>query len=409
MPLYTYKGQNTKTGKPTKGTIEAESPRDAKIKLKKQNIVVLKVDEDSRVQGATNKSSFLTQLNRKPPKPEDIAIATKQFSILLKSAVDINDALRAVAEQVENVELRLVYIRIRELVSEGKSLSLAHAQFPKVFTSIYVNMIGAAEKAGALPLVMQRLSDFIYYQIEIRKKIVGALSYPALMVLMAIGVVFYLFVKILPQMTKSFTTLKVVLPWYTILMNDISAWMQRWWLICLISFVAIVFFLISWSRTQTGKEKIDKFLFSAPVIGILTQKITISRLTKTLSTILSSGVRIVEALELTRKVVGNTVMEKALDDAIVKVQDGDKLGAALEKTGRFPPMVIHMLRTGERTGKLEDMLVNIAEVYDDDVNTQITATTKLIEPAMMLFMAGIVFMMVMAVIGPMMAAMNQLH
>ena len=409
MPLYSYKGQDSKSGKPAKGSIEAESPRDAKIKLKKQNIVVLDVKEDTRAQGATNQSSFFAKLNRKPPKPTDIAIATKQFAILLRSAVDINDALRAIADQVENVELKFVYIKIRELVSEGKSLSIAHAQFPKVFDSIYVNMIGAAEKAGALPLVMQRLSEFIYYQIEIRKKIVGALSYPALMIVMAIGVVFYLFVKILPNMTKSFTSLKVILPWYTILMNQISAWMQAWWLISLIVIVAIIFFLISWSKTKTGKEKIDYFMFTAPVVGVLTQKITVSRFTKTLSTILASGVRIVEALQLTRKVVGNSVMEKALDDALVKVQDGDKLAAALEKTGRFPVMVIHMLRTGEKTGKIEEMLVNIAEVYDEDVDSQITATTKLIEPAMMLFMAGIVFMMVMAVIGPMMAAMNQLH
>ena len=409
MPIYSYKGQHSSTGKPAKGSIEADSVRDVKLKLKKQNIVVLDVKENSTADAATGKASFFATLNRKPPKQEDIAVATKQFAILLKSAVDINDALRAIADQVENKELRFIYIRIRELVTEGKSLSEAHAQFPKVFSSIYTNMLGAAEKAGALPLVMQRLCDFIYYQIEIRKKIVGALSYPAMMVTMAIVVVFYLFVKILPQMTKSFTSLKVVLPWYTILMNQISAWMQAWWPVCLASIVGIILFLISWSKTKKGTEKIDLFLFTAPIVGPLTQKITVSRFTKTLSTILASGVRIVEALQLTRKVVGNTVMERALDEALVKIQDGDKLATALEKTGRFPVMVIHMMKTGEKTGKMEDMLVNIAEVYDEDVNTQITATTKLIEPAMMMFMAGVVFMMVMAVIGPMMAAMSQMN
>ncbi len=409
MPLYSYKGLASSSGKSSKGSLEAESIRDAKIKLKKMKIIALDLKEDTKTKTAEGKGGFFAKLNRKPPKPEDIAVATKQFAILLRSAVDIHDALRAISDQVENTELRFIYIRIRELVSEGKSLSMAHAQFPNVFSSIYINMIGAAEKAGALPLVMQRLSEFIYYQIEIKRKVVGALSYPALMVIMAIGVVIYLFVKIMPQMTKSFTTLKVVLPWYTILMNDISTWMQEWWLICIALFVGTIIFLLSWSKTEKGKIKIDTFLYTAPVIGILTQKITVSRFTKTLSTILSSGVRIVEALELTRKVVGNSVMEKALDDAIVKVQDGDKLATALENTKRFPVMVIHMLRTGEKTGKLEDMLVNIAEVYDEDVNNQITATTRLIEPAMMIFMAGIVFMMVMAVLGPMMAAMNQLH
>ncbi|MGY3804015.1 type II secretion system F family protein [Pigmentibacter ruber] len=409
MPMYSYKGQNARTGKKLKAYIEAESPKDAKQKLKKQGIYVLELKIDSRASAAEGKSGIIAMLNRKPPKPEDIANATKQFAILLRSAVDINDALRAIADQVENDELKSVYVKMRELVSEGKSLSDAHKNFPKVFSSIYTNMIAAAEKAGALPLVMQRLSEFINYQIEIKRKVVGALTYPALMVVMAIAVVIYLFVKVMPQMTKSFTTLKVTLPWYTVLMNDISNWMQDWWLICVVFLGLAIFGTYSWSKTEKGRQKLDTIMYTAPVIGPLIQKVTISRFSKTLSTILSSGVRIVEGLQLTRKVVGNSVMEKALDEAIVKVQDGDKLAIALERTGKFPTMVIHMLKTGEKTGQLEEMLVNISNVYDDDVNNQIVVTTRLIEPAMMIFMAGVVFVMVMSVIGPMMAAMNQLH
>lgn len=409
MPLYAYTGQDAATGKKAKGYIESESLRDARLKLKKLNIYIIEIKEDVRARGAERKSGILTKLNRKPPKQEDVALSTKQLAILLRSAVDINDSLRAVSEQVENEELKAIYVRIRELVSEGKSLSNAHAQFPKVFPAIYTNMIAAAERAGALPLVMQRLSEFIFYQIAIRRKVVGALTYPAFMVVMAIVVVIYLFVKIMPQLTKSFTSLKVTLPWYTVVMNDISAWLQDWWIICLTLAAASALFLYSWSKTTRGRYRIDLFLYTAPVIGPLMQRVTISRFTKTLSTILSSGVRIVEALSLTRRVVGNSVMEKVLDDVIVKVQDGDKLASALEKSGRVPAMVIHMLRTGEKTGKLEDMLVNIAEVYDADVDNQIAGATRLIEPAMMLFMAVVVFMMVMAVIGPMMAAMDQLH
>lgn len=409
MPLFAYHGQNISSGAKSKGIIEAENLRDARLKLKKQNIYVLTLKEDTRTKAAEGNETLLQKLNRKPPKPIDIALATKQFAILLRAAVDINDALRAVSDQVENEELKSIYVRIRELLSEGKSLSDAHAQFPKVFSSIYVNMIAAAEKSGALTLVMQRLSEFIFYQIEIRRKVIGALTYPAFMIVMAIGVVFYLFVKIMPQLSKSFTSLKVTLPWYTIMMNNISAWMQSWWLVCLIVISGSIFGLFTWSKTEKGKRKIDAFVYDAPVIGPVIQRVTVSRFSKTLSTILSSGVRIIEALQLTRRVVGSTVMEQALDDAIVSVQDGDKLATALEKTKKFPTMVIHMLRTGEKTGKLEEMLTNIADIYDDDVNNQIEASTKLIEPAMMIFMAGVVFMMVMSVIGPMMAAMNQLH
>jgi general secretion pathway protein F len=409
MPMYFYKGQHAQTGKKIKAYLEADSVKDARLKLKKQNIYLIELRIDNRAKTAEGRGGFFAKLNRKPPRAEDLALATKQFAILLRSAVDLNEALRAVSEQVENEELKLVYLKMRELVSEGKSLSDAHKVFSKVFSSIYINMIAAAEKAGALPLVMERLSHFISYQIEMKRKVLGALTYPAFMIVMAIVVVTYLFVKVMPQMTKSFTTLKVTLPWYTILLNEISTWMQNWWMVCCVTLACLSFSLYSWSKTTSGRFKIDSFLFTAPLIGPLTQKVTVSRFSKTLSTILSSGVRIVEALQLTRKVVGNCVMEKALEEAIVKVQDGDKLATALERTGKFPVMVIHMLRTGEKTGRLEEMLVNIAQVCDDDVNHQITTSTRLIEPAMMVFMAVVVFMMVMAVIGPMMAAMNQLH
>ncbi|KAB8031999.1 type II secretion system F family protein [Fluviispira multicolorata] len=409
MPLYSYKGQYAKTGKKVKAFIEAESPRDARVKLKKQGIYIIDMKVDNRASAAEGRTSFIAKLNRKPPKQEDLALATKQFAILLRSAVDINDALRAVSEQIENEELKAIYIRIRELVSEGKSLSDAHRTYPKVFSSIYINMIAAAEKAGALPLVMQRLSEFINYQIEIKRKVVGALTYPAFMVIVAILVTVFLFVKVMPEMIKSFTSIKVTLPWYTVIMNDLSNFLQNWWLPFLIIFIIIGFALFSWSKTVKGRYKIDLFLFTAPIISPLIQKVTVSRFSKTLSTVLSSGVRIVEALQLTRKVVGNTVMEKALDEAIVKVQDGDKLATALERTGRFPTMVIHMLRTGEKTGQLEEMLFNISEVYDEDVNNQVEITTKLLGPIIMVFMAGMVFLMVMSVIGPMLEAMNGLH
>ena len=223
-----------------------------------------------------------------PEKYVQPNMATKQLAILVRSAVDINDALRAISDQVEYEELRSIYIRIRELISEGKSLSEAHGQFPKVFSSIYVNMLGAAEKSGALPLVLQRLSDFIFYQIEIKRKVVGALTYPAMMIVMAILVVFFLFVKVMPGLTKSFLSLKVVLPWYSIWMNNISAWMIHWWFLSLCVVVLTVIGIMAWSKTKSGIQKLDAILFKLPVVGILIQKVALSRFSKTLSTILAS-------------------------------------------------------------------------------------------------------------------------
>ena len=406
MAIFLYKGQNISSGKSTKGVVEADSLKEAKVKLRKQDVYVIEIKEDSKAASAQGKGSWFEKLNRKPPTVEDISMATKQLSILISSAVDINDAIRAVAEQVENQELRSVYVRIRDLISEGKSISEAHRQFPDIFTPIYINMLAAGERAGALGIVLSRLSSFMIYQIEIKRKLVGALTYPAIMMVAGVGVAIFLFVNVIPKMMKSFKSLKVTLPWYTVLMNDISRFAQDWWLPIVGSIVGCIFLLFLWSKTEKGKYKIDVFMFKAYYIGDLIQRVSISRFAKTLSTVLASGVRIVEALTLTKMVVGNKLLEEAVDSTITRVQDGEKLASALEKTGHFPPMVVHMLRTGEKTGKMEEMLMHIAEVYDDEVDNQISMSTRFIEPIMLVFLGGLVTFVVISVIEPMMAAMN---
>ena len=228
------------------------------------------------------------------------------------------------------------------------------------------------------------------------------------MVIVALGVTIFLFVNVLPKMTKAFSSLKVTLPWYSIMLNNISAWMQNYWIMSLAFFAGIGLGVYLWGQTPKGKYKIDRFMLTAPVIGPVVERVAISRFSKTLSTVLSSGVRIVEALTLTKNVIGNAVLEEAVADTLVRVQDGEKLGAAMEKSGRFPIMVLQMIKTGEKTGKLEEMLGNIAEAYDDEVDQKISSSTKLIEPVMMIFMAGLVVLIVMAVMGPMMQAMNSL-
>lgn len=407
MPLFAYVGQNASTGKKVKATIEADNVKEAKLKLRKQNVYVLSINLDTTANTGT-KGTFLEKLRRKPPKQEDIALATKQFAILTNAAVDISEALKSISEQVENAELRSVYVKIRELVSEGRSLSDAHKEFPQIFPPLYTNMIAAAERAGALPIVLRRLSDFISYQIEIRNKVVGALTYPAIMIVVAFGITIFLFVNVLPKMTKAFASLKVTLPWYSVLLNQISAWMQAYWLAALGTFGVLVLLFSYWRKTPKGRLRIDTFLLTAPLISPVVSRVAISRFSKTLSTVLASGVRIVEALTLTKTVIGNVVLERAIEDTIVRVQDGEKLAAALEKTGQFPPMVVHMLRTGDKTGRPEDMLSNISDAYDEEVNHKIAQTTKTIEPVMMIFIAGLVVLIVMSVMGPMMQAMNSL-
>jgi len=405
---FSYVGQGAQSGKKVKGHIDADSVKDAKLKLRKQGIYVINLKQDDRSSAAGSNSSFLQALTRKAAKPEDVALATKQLAILVRSAVDISEALKSVSEQLENEELKAIYVKIREQVAEGKSLSEAHKQFPKVFTSIYTNMIAAAEKAGALAVVLTRLAEFIQYQVAIQRKVVGALTYPAFMVLAAVGIMMFMFISVLPKITKAFSTLKVTLPWYTVALNNFSSLLQSYWVVTLVVLVVVLVGVISWVRNPKGRRQLDYYLYTAPIAGPLMQRVAVSRFSKTLATILSSGVRIMEGLQLTRNVVGNAVLEDSLEQVMKSVQDGQKLAAALEQTGRFPVMVVHMLRTGEKTGKLEEMLTSIAEVYDEEVDQQISATTKLIEPAMMIFMAGFVIIIVISILMPMMQAMNNL-
>ncbi|NBX16507.1 MAG: type II secretion system F family protein [Proteobacteria bacterium] len=409
MAVFVYTGQNAQTGKKVKATVDADSLKDAKLKLRKQNILV--IDIKPQASGATSTSgeeSFWSRLQEQKVKDEDIALATKQFAILIRAAVDVSEALRSISEQVENPKLRIVYSKIRESVSEGRSLSEAHRDFSNIFPMVYINMIAAAEKAGALPVVLRRLAEFTSWQIGIKRKVVGALITPAIMVVVAIGVTLFLFVNVLPKITKAFSSLKVTLPWYSVMLNNISAWLQqRWWIVVLAMILAVIGFL-RWKATPSGRRQFDIITYSMPIFGPLVQRVAVSRFSKTLSTVLSSGVRIVEGLQLTRNVVDNAVLEDAIDESIKRVQDGEKLAAAIEKTNRFPVMVVHMLRTGEKTGRLEEMLVNIAEAYDDEVDYKIESTTKLINPLMTIMIAGIVMLMVMSVLGPMMQAMNSL-
>jgi general secretion pathway protein F len=406
MALFIYKGQDSKTGKAAKGQIEASSVQEAKARLRKQKILLYSIQEDRKAGGSTSKTNFLYSLTRKPPTVEDVAFASRQMSILINASVEIGESLKSVADQCANEELKSIYYKIRDLVNEGKSLSEAHREFTKTFSSIYVNMLEAAEKAGALPIVLKRLAEYLNYQIEIKRKLINALVMPAIMILAAIAITIYLFVSVLPKITKIFGAMKLTLPWYTLLLNRVSFFLQNHWIMGTILFSALCVSLFLWSKTAKGKRTLDYFFFRAPVFGPLIQKISVSRLSKTLSTVLSSGVRIIEALKLTKSIVGNAVLEDALETTLQDVQDGYKLGQALEKTEQFPVLMIQMVKTGEKTGDLETMLMNVADVYDEEVDNQITITMKLIQPIMLILMGGLIVVIVVAVVVPMMGAMN---
>jgi general secretion pathway protein F len=294
-------------------------------------------------------------------------------------------------------------------VSEGKSLNEAMSNFPGVFNRLYINMVRAGESSGTLGLVLERLADFIEYQVKIRGQIVSAMTYPTVMILASAGITAFLFVNVVPKLQKVFISLKVKLPWYTELMIKMSQFLQSYWFLVILGIGASAWLFRRWVTSEKGKRKFDRVALKMPIFGPIIMRINVSRFTKTLSTLLVSGVPIIRALEITRNIVANAVISDVLEQAKIAVQEGQSLGLTIERSKQFPPLVTHMIMTGERTGQLETMLGHVAVAYDAEVERKIEAMISLIEPFMVIAMTGGVGGILAALMIPMMGVMNQIR
>ncbi len=406
MPIYLYKGYDAASGAAKKGSIEADSPKTARQRLRtKDKIIVSEIKEEVSV----NKDKSGKVNIRGSVSLPDLAIMTRQFSTLQAASVPLDESLRALTEQVENAVLRNTLAAVKDAVTEGRSLGDACAQFPNIFDRLYVNMVKAGETSGNLGLVLERLADFQEYQVKVRGQIFSALAYPAIMIFASMVIIAYLFVSVVPKLQKVFTSLKVALPWYTEILINISEFLQARWYVVLIAFGAIYYFFRSWYKTDSGKEKVDTLSLKLPIIGGIVLRTNVSKFTKTLSTLLGSGVPIITALEITKNVISNKPISDAVKEARQKVQEGESLAATIEKSNRFPPLVVHMIRTGEKTGELEQMLKHVSEAYDAEVERKIDSLISMIEPLMIIVMGGIVAMVVVAMLVPMLSIMSKVH
>lgn len=407
MPIYLYKGYDQTTGANRKGKVEADSERSARQKLKqKQKIIVAEIKEETSSKGATKARSSLFAPR---VKTGELAVMVRQFAVLQNAHVPLDDCLRALISQVDNPVLKNTLAVVKDSVSEGMSLADSSAKFPGVFNRLYVNMVRAGESSGTLGTVLVRLADFLEYQVKIGRQIVSAITYPAIMILASSGLVGYLFVAVVPSLAKVFDNLSVTLPWYTQMMIDASDFVQEYWYLLVFVFGSIFFLFHRWSSTTAGRQKLDKFILSVPLFGGIVLRTSISRFTKTLSTLLSSGVPIIQALDITKNVVTNSVIAAVLEQAKIEVQEGNSLAAVIDRSGAFPGLVTHMIATGEKTGQLEEMLVHVAEAYDAEVQSKITTMISLIEPAMMIVMFGIAGVVIGAMMMPMLSVMTQIR
>ena len=401
-PIFDYKALNT-DGKSLKGIVEAENQKAARAKLKKQGLMVTAIDEKTTAKPSASASiPFIG--NRVSSR--EVAMMTRQLASLVKANIPLVEALNALVEQTENERLKVILAQVRQDVNEGSSLAKATGTHPKVFDTIFVNMIEAGESSGTLSLVLLRLADLKEAQMRLRSKVIGGLTYPALMMVVAVGLMIAIFTFVIPKLAKVFESLNKPVPFMTQLLLSLSDILVTWWFV----FVGIGFLLFwifnRYTNSTKGREKWDAFKLKIPLVGDLVRMVAVTRFSSTMATLLASGVPILASMAIARNLVGNVPIAKAIANARENITEGQSIAEPLRRSGEFPPMMIHMVSIGEKTGELPEMLKNIAETYEEQVNTRITAMTNLLEPMMIVGMGGAVGFIVMSVFMPLMEIMN---
>jgi general secretion pathway protein F len=320
--------------------------------------------------------------------------------VLVHAGIPLVEALNALVEQVEHDRLKRILSDVKQRVNEGASLADALAIHARVFTTLYVNMIRAGESSGALDVVLVRLADFTESQARLRSKVLGALTYPAAMGVVGSAIMLVLFAVVIPKITKIFEDTQVVLPWTTKLLIGFSSFVSNWWWALVLLAAAGVWGFLRWKDTPDGRGRWDRFKLTVPVFGRLIRTIAIGRFSRTLATLLKSGVPLLAAMDIVKNIVGNVRLAEVIEQARQAIQEGESIAAPLKRSGEFPPLVHHMVAIGERSGSLEEMLGNVADAYEDQVNTTVGALTSLMEPLMIVLMGAVVTFIVFSVLMP---------
>jgi general secretion pathway protein F len=407
VPVYAYKGV-TRAGKATKGFLDADSPRVARSRLRRDGVVLTEIAEQSSstVVEATSGRRFELPTFRRIA-PLDLALVTRQAATLIGSGIPLVQGLHALTEQVESPKLKSVLGQVRDQVNQGSSFADALAQ-TKCFPDLYVSMVHAGEAGGALENVLERLADYLESQVRLRNKVSSILIYPVVMFGFAMIVVGVLVTVVLPQITDLLLSLNQELPFYTRAIIGVSNFARDFWWAILIVASGSILALRAIVRTERGRAVYDRTLLRLPVIGKTVRMLGISRFSRTLATLLAGGLPIVHALDTARDVANNVVLGAAIDASRESITEGASVAGPLRASGEFPPLVTHMIEVGERSGQLEAMLAKVADTYEEQVETTVTRLTALLEPFLILLMVGIVLVIILATLVPLLQVTTSL-
>jgi len=409
MPMYAFKGVGA-SGKNVSGVRDAESPKLLRQILRKDGVHVMSFELSRGGKLAKEQNAKKGGLAREVDlggllggvKKVEIATFTRQMATLIKAGIPLAETLGALVDQVQNVRFKTPLSEVRSAVNEGSSLADALGKHPKLFDDLYVSMVRAGEVAGNLDDVLTRLAEFLESSQKLKSKVQGAMVYPLVMVVVGAVIMGVLMVKVIPNITSMFKQQGKTLPWNTRLLIWVSDVISQWWWAIIVGVVGAVIFGVRWARSKEGRQVWDRFTLRLPVVGELARTVNVSRFARTLGTMLQSGVPMLRALETAKQIVGNMLIQQAIEDAKRAVTEGESLAQTLKKSGQFPVTMIHMVAVGERAGQLEQMLERVAITYDAEIDTKLSRFTSLLEPLMLVVMGGAVAFIVFSILQPIM-------
>ena len=401
MPVYVWKGRTT-AGEIQTGELTLESQEEALAALRKRRIIISSVREKK------------AEMKFSMPKlgggvtTRDLAIFTRQFATMINAGLPLVQCLDILSKQTEKENFRTTIAQVMRDVEAGTTLAeaLGKKEHSKVFDELFVNMVEAGEAGGILDNILQRLATYIEKAEALKRKIKGAMVYPAVVMSVAVLATVFMLIFIIPTFARMFTGFGADLPLPTKIVMGLSTFLRSYWWILLGTVVVGAVAFQRYYITEKGHMQVDKLLLRVPVMGDVIRKGAVARFTRTLSTLISSGVPILNGLEITARTSGNRVIQEAIMSARASIREGETIAAPLRQSTVFPQMVVQMISVGEETGALDDMLGRIADFYDDEVDTAVDSLTSLIEPVMIVFMGGIVGGMVIAMYLPMFKLIN---
>ncbi|MBN2490595.1 MAG: type II secretion system inner membrane protein GspF [Planctomycetes bacterium] len=401
MPIFEYKAM-TGLGETRSGLLDADSARDAREQLRHKRLHVVEIrarsPRASARGGRPRRGLALAIVYSR--RGGEIATVTRQLATLLRSGIPLADALSALIEQVEHRDVEVALRDLKERVTQGAPLAEALAHYPQYFNDLYLNMVKAGEASGNLDVVLARLAAFVQKQAKLRNRVTAAMMYPLLLILIAAVVVVVLLTFVVPRITLILTQSGKELPWMTRTLIGVSNFVQsNWWLLLLGAFAGAALFR-AFYQTARGRRIVDRLALGLPVLGPVFKKQAVSRFSVTLSTLLKSGIPVLDGLKIVKNIVNNAVLADVIEVVHTRILEGADIATPLKKSGVFPPVVGYMISVGEQTGQLEEMLDRIAESYDEEIEISTQKMISVLEPLLILVMAVVVGFIILSILIP---------